>query len=171
MVRSRIVARQFATESLEHLFAGTPDATVLRAILSNLATDKDKVLLVADVTSAYYQAPVVIDQYVRPPTDQREKGKLWKLKRAMPGLRIPSRSWQNHYASVVEKVLGQTRPLVDSSEFCLESSNGAAGFPATAAQSSFTRHCCWHRIFELSTSILHYFLTFLVFRNNEVNNT
>ena len=75
VVRSRFVARQFATKSMEHLFAGTLDATVLRAILSNLTTDKDKMLLVADVTSAYYQAPVVIDQYVRPPTDQREKGK------------------------------------------------------------------------------------------------
>ena len=32
--------------------------------MSNLATDKDKVLVVAVVTSAYYQAPVVIDQYV-----------------------------------------------------------------------------------------------------------
>ena len=117
VVRSRIVARQFATKSLEHLFAETPDATVLRAILSNLATDKDKVLLVADVTSAYYQAPVVIDQYVRPPTDQREKGQLWKLKRAMPGLRIASRSWQDHCASVVEEVLGQRRSLVDSCAF------------------------------------------------------
>ena len=95
-VRSRIVARQFATKSLEHLFAGTPDATVLRPILSNRATDKDKVLLVADVTSAYYQAPVVIDQYVRSPTDQRVRGKIWKLKRPMPSLRIASRSWQDH---------------------------------------------------------------------------
>ena len=70
VVRSRIVARQFATKSLEHLFAGTPDDTVPTP--SNLATDKDKGLLVADVTSAYNQAPVVIDQSVRPPTDQRE---------------------------------------------------------------------------------------------------
>ena len=102
VVRSRIVARWSAAKSLEHLFAGTPDATVLRAILSNLATDKDKVLLVADVTSAYHEAPVVIDQYVRSPVDLREKGKLWKLKRAMPGLRMASRSWQDHYASAVE---------------------------------------------------------------------
>ena len=50
VVRSRIVARQFATKSLEHLLAGTPDATVLKAILWNLATDKDEVLLLADVT-------------------------------------------------------------------------------------------------------------------------
>ena len=56
VVRCRIVARQFATKSLEHLFAGTPDATALRAMLSKLATDKDKVLLVADVTSAYNQS-------------------------------------------------------------------------------------------------------------------
>ena len=55
----------------------------------------------------------MIDQYVRPPTDQREKGKLWKLKRAMAGLGIASRSWQDHYASVVEEVLGRTRSLID----------------------------------------------------------
>ena len=36
----------------------------------------------------------------------------------------------------------------NTSVFCLVSSNGAAGFPATAAQWSFTRHCCWHRIFN-----------------------
>ena len=35
----------------------------------------------------------------------------------MPGLRIASRSWQDHYASVVEKVPGQTRSLVDSCAF------------------------------------------------------
>ena len=56
----------------------------------------------------------MIGQHVRPPMGQREKGKLWKLKRAMPGHRLASRSWQDHYASVVEEVLGQTRSLVDS---------------------------------------------------------
>ena len=35
----------------------------------------------------------------------------------MSGLRIASRSWQDHYASVVEMVLGQTRSLVDSCAF------------------------------------------------------
>ena len=55
-VRSRICARQFATmqPGMEDLFAGTPDPIVIRAALTNLATDKRKVLLVADVTSAYY---------------------------------------------------------------------------------------------------------------------
>ena len=43
VVRSRIIARQFATKSFKHLFAGTPDATALRATLFGLATDKDKV--------------------------------------------------------------------------------------------------------------------------------
>ena len=35
----------------------------------------------------------------------------------MPGLRIASRSWQDHHASVVEEVLGQTTSLVDSCAF------------------------------------------------------
>ena len=117
VVRSRIVARQFATKSLEHLFAGTPDATVLRAILSNLSTDKDKVLLVADVTSAYYQAPVVIDHYVRPPTDQRKKANSGSLSGRCPASGLRADRGQDHYASVVEKVLGQTRSLVDSCAF------------------------------------------------------
>ena len=44
--------------------------------------------------------------------------------------------------------------------FCLVSSDGAAGFPATSAQWSFTRHCGWHRNFQLSTRILHDILEF-----------
>ena len=39
--------------------------------------------------------------------------------------------------------------------FCLVCSHGAASFPATSAQWSFTKHCCWHRNFQNSTSILH----------------
>ena len=59
----------------------------------------------------------------------------------------------------------------NKSTFCLVSSNSAASFPATSAQWSFAKHCCWHRNFQLSTSILHCILKFLVFRINEVNTT
>ena len=59
----------------------------------------------------------------------------------------------------------------NTSLFCFVFSNGAASFPATSAQWSFTRHRCWHRKFQLSTSTLHDFLKFLGFRINEVNTT
>ena len=60
----------------------------------------------------------------------------------------------------------------NTSVFCLVSSNSAAGFNATSVQgSSFTKHCCWHRNCQLSTSILHDILEFSMFRTNEVNTT
>ena len=56
--------------------------------------------------------------------------------------------------------------------FCLVSSNGAAGFTATSVQWSFTRHCCWHRNFQLSTSIFHFKLELIPrVQVNEVNTT
>ena len=116
-VRSRIVARQFATTPQADLFAGTPDVTMLRAVLSNLASDRRKVLLIADVTSAYYQAPADTVEFVRPPPDVRKPGKLWRTKKAMPGLRSSAVSWQDHYAHLMEDEFGQTRSLIDSCGF------------------------------------------------------
>ena len=49
--------------------------------------------------------------------------------------------------------------------FCLVFSKSAAGFPATSAQSSFARHCCWHRNFQLSENNFHRKLEFLVFKD------
>ena len=57
-----------------------------------------------------------------------------------------------------------------TSTFCLVFSNCATGFPARTML-KFTRHCCWHRNFQLSSSICHFSLEFLIVRVNEVNTT
>ena len=48
--------------------------------------------------------------------------------------------------------------------------NIAAGF-STAIYWCFTRHCCWHRNFQLSTSIFHGMFKFFIIWFNEENTT
>ena len=112
-VRSRIVARQFANEAMAELFAGTPDATAFRMILHFVASDKERALLISDATSAFYQADVTMDQVVKPPKDVMQPGFYWKLKKAMPGLRMASRYWQDHQATVYVERMGFRRSLID----------------------------------------------------------
>ena len=47
--------------------------------------------------------------------------------------------------------------LNNTSIFCLVLSNCATGFPVLTKLKS-TRHCCWHRNLQLSTSIFHFSL-------------
>ena len=56
----------------------------------------------------------------------------------------------------------------NTSVCCLVFSNCATSFPA---RTMFTRHCCWHRNFQLFSSVLPDILKFLVLRFNEVNTT
>ena len=112
-VRSRIVARQFANEAMAELFAGTPDSTAFRLILHHAASDKERVLLISDAVSAFYQADVTMMQVVKPPKDVMLPGFYWKLKKAMPGLRMASRYWQDHQAMVYVERMGFRRSLID----------------------------------------------------------
>ena len=105
-VRSRIVARQFANEAMAELFAGTPDSTAFRLLLHYVASDKERVLLISDAISAFYQADVAMTQVVKPPKDVRLPGFYWKLKKAMPGLRMASRYWQGHQAMMYVERMG-----------------------------------------------------------------
>ena len=54
----------------------------------------------------------------------------------------------------------------NTSTFCLVSSNCATSFPVRTLL-NFTRHCCWHRNFQLSTSGFHCELAFFIVWFNE----
>ena len=73
VLKSRIVARQFATESLENLFVNTPDATVLRAVLSNLATDKNRVDVIRGGCHLGVLPSASCDRPIRASTDRPER--------------------------------------------------------------------------------------------------
>ena len=57
LVRSRIVAREYAAYAEPNLFAGTPNTLALRLILLKAASNKDFVIIALDANSAYFQAP------------------------------------------------------------------------------------------------------------------
>ena len=58
----------------------------------------------------------------------------------------------------------------NTSTFGLAFPNTAAGFSA-AIYWCFTRHCCWHRNFQLSTSVSHGVFEFFIPWINEMNTT
>ena len=74
--RSRLVAKQFADSKVDDLFAATPPVEALRAILSAVATGEgDRVLMVSDVSRAYFYADILENVYVALcPEDQTEPG-------------------------------------------------------------------------------------------------
>ena len=60
--------------------------------------------------------------------------------------------------------------LNNTSTFRLVFSNCTTSFPVQIMSKS-TKHCGWHRNFQLSTSIFHYTLEFFIIRINKENTT
>jgi Reverse transcriptase (RNA-dependent DNA polymerase) len=57
-----------------------------------------------DVSTAYLNAPIDKDIYLRPPPGYQVKGKVWKLKRAVYGLKQSGRLWFEHSREVFESL-------------------------------------------------------------------
>ena len=63
--RSRLVGKEFNTESMDGIFAGTPPLEALRCLIHELATVRhgeamgDKILMINDVARAFFEAPAV----------------------------------------------------------------------------------------------------------------
>ena len=98
------MARQFANEWIAEYFSGTLDQAVLHVLVSDLAEDGNLCAVVTDACSAYYQSPITdLKTVVRPPRGEEPPGTLWRLLRAMPGLRGAGRYWQDHQGSIYTK--------------------------------------------------------------------
>eukprot|EP00971_Amphidinium_carterae_P348914 6490741-Amphidinium_carterae.1 len=100
-VRSRVVGQQFKTETDDEFFAATPDMACFRLLLSDLARSRGRVGVTVDAVSAFLQAVSEEEYVVRPPRSLQKEGKLWMLKKALPGLRKSSRLWQEHQAGFI----------------------------------------------------------------------
>ena len=57
----------------------------------------------------------------------------------------------------------------NTSVFCCVQQCG--NFPCYFGTMKLTKHCCWHRNFQLSTSIVHDILEFVIIKINETNTT
>jgi hypothetical protein len=123
LVRSRLVAKDFAVEKREDLFAATPGLVATRLALAVLAdrwaAGQDWVAKTADVSVAFLHAPVDTEnpQYVMPPPDAGEPpGVVWRLERSLYGTRSAPRNWQLHLVGLLAQA-GWTRGRADPATF------------------------------------------------------
>ena len=114
--KSRYVAQGFL-EPEKDTYASTPSPGKVRIVLT-LAAAYGWRVQTGDVTAALLHAPVSGEVYVRPPKhlQSEQPGRVWKLRRALYGLKSAPRSWQQHAASVLEG-LGWERMQTDTSMF------------------------------------------------------
>ena len=104
-VRCRIVVRGYTqqVDDRDELFASTPSLTTLKLLLT-LSSAFGWYIATGDVSTAFLHAAVDGDIYVIPPLEYYPEGNvLWKLKRALYGLRNSPKLWQQHFAACMEK--------------------------------------------------------------------
>lgn len=73
------------------------DNFLVRYLMHFLSTDKRMCAMMIDSTMAYVQADLMEELARDPPADVKKVGILWKLKKAMPGVRPAGASWQDHH--------------------------------------------------------------------------
>ena len=73
----------------------------LRTIIAIATTRRWKIHQM-DVKTAYLNAPLTGEVYVRPPMDVRCEDKIWKIKKAMYGLPQAGRDWFNTFTSFLK---------------------------------------------------------------------
>ncbi|OLP95903.1 Retrovirus-related Pol polyprotein from transposon TNT 1-94 [Symbiodinium microadriaticum] len=102
-VRCRLCVRGFdqVIEDPDDTFARTPSLATLKLLLT-LACTYNWFVLAGDVSTAFLHALLNDDVFVIPPGEfYPNGGVLWKLRRAMYGLKQSPKAWQLHFASVM----------------------------------------------------------------------
>ena len=103
-VRSRCVAKEFATSARDDLFAATPALETVRWLLSDVASSghrraPSRRLMALDVKRAFLHAPMQREVYIELPQEARMPGEgdvVGLLQKAMYGTRDAPLSWQKH---------------------------------------------------------------------------
>ena len=101
-VKARLVAKDFKTENTSEFFAPTPNLASLRTLISHCSWSRQLysksrfALKVVDIGTAFLNAEVGDREvFIRPPADVRSPGVLWRLKRALYGLRAAPQLWSD----------------------------------------------------------------------------
>ena len=119
--KARLVARGDLQEVDidENLYSTTAKLSILRLILC-IAINKNLVVHQMDITSAFLQAPISEDIFVYPPKgfpiSKGCEGKVWKLNKALYGLRSAPKSWYDHLSSSL-KSIGWTNSIYEPCVF------------------------------------------------------
>ena len=115
-IRARLVARGF--EEDENFRSDSPTLSMagLR-LITTIAASKQWVLQTTDITSAFLQGNKLSRQvFIKPPKEAQLQDKLWKLKKALYGLKDASRQWYFRVQETLKK-LGCQQSNLDSGIF------------------------------------------------------
>ena len=109
--RSRFVGKEFNDKTVDGLFAATPPLEALRLLISWAASygvappgvaggTKERCILIADVSRAFFEAPARRDVCVELPEEAMERGEttqetVGKLLASLYGTRDASANWQD----------------------------------------------------------------------------
>ena len=86
-VKARLCAQDFAyLQKRDDLYSPTPSVTALRLLLS-LASSRGHRLRIGDFSTAFLHAPMDIETFVRPPQVYAKQGVIWRLRKALYGMR------------------------------------------------------------------------------------
>ena len=111
-VKARLVANGFVQHGLDpdSTYASTPALSIAKVLLSLAASHQWDVRL-GDVSTAFLHAELPDDEmvYVHPPPEYySDSDAIWKLRKALYGLKSSPRHWQDQFADVLTR-LGATR--------------------------------------------------------------
>ena len=99
-------------EEVDDTYSPTPTAESVRTCLT-IAVKMGWDIKFTDVSTAFLHAPVEGNKYVHPPpTEGLDVTKVWRLNKALYGLKSAPKAWSNHLASVLDR-LGWTRSHLD----------------------------------------------------------
>ena len=79
------------------VYSPTPSVTALRLLLS-LASSRGHRLRIGDFSTAFLHAPMDIETFVRPPQVYAKQGVLWRLRKALYGMRRAPKLFFNLFA-------------------------------------------------------------------------
>ena len=100
--RSRIVAREIDIYKRDDFFAATLPLEALKVILSMIATvNKGEVVMINDISRAFFHAKVERDVYIQLPEEDRKPGEehmCGKLRLSMYGTRDAAQNWYTEYS-------------------------------------------------------------------------
>ena len=86
-MKARLCAQDFAhLQKRDDLYSPTPSVTALRQLLS-LASSRGHRLRIGDFSTAFLHAPMDIETFVRPPQVYAKQGVIWRLRKALYGMR------------------------------------------------------------------------------------
>ena len=107
--RSRLVGKEFNNEQMDGLFAGTPPLEAFRYLIHEAATIRvtepmgSKVLMINDVSRAFFEAPATRNICVEIPKEDltdadRRHDKVGRLRMSLYGTRDAAMNWQEEVA-------------------------------------------------------------------------